>query len=140
MKTFTKILMILLILGILMSGCVDKSKNDIEEKPIGDINIKEEEQPDRNIVDKEDWYQSIYEGPPNITNSENARMSIVPHLQELGWNLGMDIVYGTDESENHSMIITLPFKLTDKSIDYFNKTLSNFSYRPIYLNEKFQNE
>lgn len=133
MKMFTKILVILLILGVLISGCVDKSKNDTED-------IKEEEQPDRNIIDNADWYQSIYEGPPNITNSENARMSIVPHLQELGWNEGMNIIYGTDISENHSMIITLPFKLTDKSTDYFNKTLSNFNYRPISLNEKVQNE
>lgn len=138
MKIFTKILLALLVLGIMTSGCVDKSKND--EKPIDSIDIKEEEQPDRNIVDKGDWYQSVYEGPSNITNSENARMSIVPHLQELGWNQGMDVIYGTDRSENHSMIITLPFKLTEKSLDYFNKTLSNFNYRPMYLNEKVQSE
>lgn len=134
-------LAVLLILSVLFSGCVDKSTNDTQkEKSISDIDIKEEDQPDRENLSTIDWYMSIYEGPPNIENSEKARMSIVPHLQELGWNEGMNIIYGTDRSENHSMIITLPFKLTDKSLDYFNKTLSNFNYRPISLNEKVENE
>lgn len=140
MKIFKKILVTLLILSVMISGCVDKSTSGTQEKSAIGSDIKEEKQPDRSIVDNLDWYMSIYEGPPNITNSENARMSIVPHLQELGWNEGMNIIYGTDISENHSMVITLPFKLSKRSTDYFNDTLSNFNYRPISLNKKIQNE
>ena len=128
MSIFGKIITILLILSVLISGCVNKPESNTQ-KNINRIVENEEN------LSKADWYMSIYEGPQGEENSENARMSIIPHLRELGWNGGINVVK-TDKSVNFSIVIALPFKLTEESTNNMNQTLSNFSFIPRIINEK----
>ncbi len=142
-----KKLLILIILGIFIIGCVEKPKitepkiteqPQITEPKIAEqpINVTE----DKEIYEKGDWYIYTYDGPPNIENSENARMAIIPHLRELGWNGGINVVYGSSVSTNHSIIIVLPFLLNQTSTNYLNQTLSNYSFMPVTLNQKVENK
>ncbi len=127
-----KMLLILLIFGILITGCIEKSVNNIEniENKSQDLS---EDYTNRENLSTEDWYSYTYEGPPEKNNSENARMAIIPYLRESGWNEGINVVYG---SVNDSIIILLPFQLTNNSLDQINQTLSNFSFNPAGLNER----
>lgn len=141
--TFAKITIVLLILfvlsSVLISGCINKPKEDIGKDSDRSNEIKQEDirraVEEKENLDKADWHMSTYEGPSDENNSENARMSIIPHLRELGWNGGINVAK-SDRSENFSIVIALPFKLTDKSTDYMNQTLSNYSFVPIKINEK----
>lgn len=112
-----KRLLILTIAGILIIGCIEKPSENIPNE--------------KNVSEKE-WYLYTYVGPSNMENSENARMAVIPYLRELGWDGGINVVYGT----NDSIIILLPFQLIDKSMNQVNQTLSNFSFNPLRLNEK----
>jgi len=123
------------------TGDIDKEKKiDNIDKKIDNIEkIDDNTDADANVAKEiygkeyydKDWYKYTYIGPSDTDNSENARMSIIPHLQELGWNGGINVAYG----DEHVIIIALPFQLTTKSIDYINQTLANFSFRPDTLNE-----
>lgn len=130
---------VLLALLVLISGCTDKPTEGIKED--NDHSDAAEQEGIRRAVeekerlDKADWHMSTYIGPSDENNSENARMSIIPHLRELGWSGGINVAK-TDRSDNFSIVIALPFKLTDKSTDYINNTLSNFSFVPVKINEK----
>lgn len=134
MNVFKNIVIMLLILSILASGCVDKKVNRTEE--LGE-NTNIEQQEKENMSEGK-WFMTKYEGPPGDQNSEDARMSIIPHLRELGWEEGINVVR-TDRNDNYTIMIVLPFELTKKSTDYMNKTLSNFSFVPATLNEQIEN-
>jgi hypothetical protein len=145
-----KLLILLLgILGILIIGCVEKPSQPntteqpkITEQPItGPPNFTE---PPVNItgekekLEKEDRFMSTFEGPNDIENSENARTAIIPHLRELGYEGGINVVYGSSLTKNHTIIIVLPFQLTKNSTDFLNKTLLNYSFKPTEFNEKVE--
>lgn len=113
---------------------IEKIEDDIATETINETASKE---------GFDDWYKYTYTGPVDIENSENARMSIIPHLRELGWNGGIDVVemrsnLSPATGSVHYIIITLPFQLANGSIDYINQTLANFSFKPIGLNEIVQ--
>ncbi len=115
-----KILLALIIIGIVITGCIERTTNTDKE------NFSKED------LSNKSWYQYIYDGPPDIENSENARMAVITHLRELGWMQGISVVYG---KLNNSIVIFIPFQLTDKSINKINQTLENFSFNPVKLNE-----
>ena len=132
MNIFGKIITMLLILSVLISGCINKPESNTEKKQKENVGKIVE---DAENLSKADWYISEYEGPSDEKNSEDARMSIIPHLRELGWNGGIN-VEKTDKSSNFSIVIALPFQLTIESIDNINRTLSNFGFVPKIVNKK----
>ncbi len=116
-----KILLALIIIGIVITGCIERTANNTDKENFSKENLS-----------SKNWYQYIYDGPPDVENSENARMAVIPHLRELGWMQGISVVYG---KLNNSIVILIPFQLTDKSIGYINETLENYSFSPVRLNE-----
>lgn len=118
MKTIT----ILLIFGILISGCLNNRPDNTEKENNS----------------SEDRFMTIYKGPSDEQNSEDARMSIIPHLRKLGWNGGINVAK-SETSDNYSIIIVLPFQLTNESTNFINQTLQNFGFVPVELNEKVDN-
>lgn len=130
-----KVLIILIIFVILITGCIGKTTNNIENENnnqnISIENISIEDTSKENI-NTEYWYIYTYEGPSDIENSENSRMAVIPYLRELGWNEGISVTYG---SIKHSVIIALPFQLTNESINNINQTLANYNFEPVRINE-----
>lgn len=116
-------ILILILIGTLIIGCVEKTPNII------DTNIT-----DRENLSKENWYEYTYTGPYDIENSENARNAVNPYLIESGWNQGLGVVSWSGVS-NLSIVITIPFQLTNESLNNINQTLENFSFYPVRLNE-----
>lgn len=113
----------LILIGTLIIGCVEKTPNII------DTNFT-----DRENLSKENWYEYIYTGPYDIENSENARHAVNPYLIESGWEQGLGVVSWQGEP-NLSIVITIPFQLTNESLNNINQTLENFSFYPVSLNE-----
>ena len=116
-------LLTLILIGTLISGCVEKTTN------ITDTSII-----DRENVSKVNWFEYTYIGPYDIENSENARNAVNPYLIELGWDQGLGVVSWRGVP-NLSIVITIPFQLTNESLDNINQTLENFSFYPVRLNE-----
>ena len=113
-----KIVLTLILIGTLITGCVDRTTNNTDtENP-----------------SKENWYQYTYTGPQDAENSENARNAVNPYLIELGWMQGLSVVSWREEP-NHSIVILIPFRLTNESLNNINQTLGNFSFYPVKLNE-----
>jgi hypothetical protein len=121
-----KKLIALLLIGILITGCIgciERTSNNIEKENLG----------------KQNWYQYTYKGPQEIENAENARYAVNPYLIELGWEQGLGVVSWRGES-NLSIVITIPFQLTNESLNNINQTLGNFSFYPVRLNEVVEME
>ena len=135
MKKLLVLLMTLLIIAAI--GCTEKGQKDknvsVTETPNIEVTQTEIIPPKEiNRDGNEDWYMYTYIGPPNETNSENARMVVIKPLRELGWDGGINIAYGDTE---HIMLIALPFQLTNKTTDYINQSLIDYSYKPVKMNE-----
>jgi hypothetical protein len=140
MEIYMKTITILLILGILISGCLNRPSDNIEKENKEDTSIESNESINNMIEEKEnnsreDWFMTTYEGPTDEKNSEDARMSIIPHLRKLGWDGGINVAK-SEKLDNYSIIIVLPFQLTNGSTNFINQTLQNFSFVPLGLNEK----
>ena len=125
-----KVLIILIIAVILITGCIGKTTNNIENEN-NSQNISIEDTSKENIS-TEYWYIYTYEGPSDVENSENSRMAVIPYLRKLGWNDGITVTYGNIK---HSVIIALPFQLTNESINNINQTLANYNFEPVRIDE-----
>lgn len=127
-KSNLKIVLTLILIGNLITGCVDRTTN-ITDNIITETNNTDKENPS-----KENWYQYTYTGPKDVENSENARNAVNPYLIELGWIQGLSVVSWREEP-NLSIVIVIPFRLTNESLNNINQTLENFSFHPVRLNE-----
>ena len=123
-----KIVLTLILIGTLITGCVDRTTN------ITDNIITETNNTNKENISKENWYQYTYTGSQDAENSENARNAVNPYLIELGWMQGLSVV-SWREVPNHSIVILIPFRLTNESLNNINQTLGNFSFHPVKLNE-----
>lgn len=132
-KLLVLIIMLLIIAAI---GCTEKGQKDnnvnTTETPEVEATQPKEGPPKEISREGQDWYMYTYIGPPNETNSENARMVVIKPLRELGWDGGINIAYGDTE---HIMLIALPFRLTNKTTDYINQSLIPYDYEPVKMNE-----
>ena len=114
-------LIALILIGILITvciGCIERTPDNTEKENLS----------------KQNWYQYTYKGPQEIENAENARYAVNPYLIELGWMQGLSVVSWREEP-NHSIVILIPFRLTNESLNNINQTLENFSFHPVKLNE-----
>jgi len=122
MKKLIILILILILMGTLIAGCTEKTTIT-----------------DKENLGKENWYQYTYTGPYNIENSDNAMNAVNPYLIELGWDQGLQVMSWRGET-NLSMVILIPFQLTNESLDNINQTLENFSFYPVRLNEVVEME